>query len=266
MDLDLAAHGDESVQAGDGVVVGAQGDAGPLQSVGHGAVDHLDGLLGAVHLDGHREGTLNVQGCQVAAEGGVVDPVALPCFQAGQAHQPGGVALLGKDHLPHAGRVGDIGQPQAGGGHHQGHHQAQSHGTQGQRPGRNPAHCARTVLLRLVFIVGNDTKQLLSFYSLDLRRRALLPALNGHKPGRSGTPTGRRFTSSHSVFMRCIVCCNLHILADKPLFVKSPHRRLIAFSHTFLCILHSVFSQMTNFKAVSPDFRPFLKSYLFIKF
>ena len=81
------------------------------------------------------------RGGQAVAKGGVIDPVALLGFDAGQAHQAGGVALAGQKQLLGPVGIGHIGHADADGGHHQRQDKAQA----------EKAHRKRAVPARFLF-------------------------------------------------------------------------------------------------------------------
>ena len=135
VDFNLAASRDHRAEGGFGIVVPLQSDAGTFQSISNGTHHHLDGVLLAFSLNGDAEGTLDVQGCQTAGKGSVVDFVSLLGLDAGKAHNAGGVALGSEDHLPRTVGVCDVGQPQIRGGHSQREHETRSHDAERQHTG-----------------------------------------------------------------------------------------------------------------------------------
>lgn len=113
MDHDLAAGCHDVIQRRLGVVVPFKGDAGALQRIGYGAVHQLDRVLLPVGGDADGECALDIQGCKIAAERGVVDLIALFRADAGKVHDLcGGSSGIGHKNLPRTIGVGDVGQPQ----------------------------------------------------------------------------------------------------------------------------------------------------------
>ena len=92
-------------------------------------------ILLTFSLNGDAEGALDVQGCQTAGKGSVIDFVSLLGLDAGKAHNAGRVALGSEDHLPRTVGVCDVGQPQIRGGHSQREHETRSHDAERQHTG-----------------------------------------------------------------------------------------------------------------------------------
>ena len=170
VDHDLAAGCYDVIQRRLGVVVPFKGDAGALQCIGYGAVHQLDRVLLPVGGDADGECALDIQGCKIAAERGVVDLIALFRADAGKVHDLcGGSSGIGHKNLPRTIGVGDVGQPQICSGDAKGSHKAYHHDTKCQHTGRYCLLCGSNCFLQFN---GSDTRQLLSLSYL-VRPRVL---------------------------------------------------------------------------------------------